>query len=130
VVRRRGDRGAGGAVRRGAAGALGRAALCALARGAGKPALRLALASVGGPGGETAGAVLSLGLGLTVLAAIGQVDYNLRTLIDTELPDRAPAFFFVDIQNAQLDAFLETAEGVDGFESVETAPMLRGVITG
>jgi putative ABC transport system permease protein len=73
--------------------------------------------------------VLSLGLGLTVLAAIGQVDYNLRTLIDTELPDRAPAFFFVDIQNAQLDAFLETAEGVDGFESVETAPMLRGVIT-
>jgi putative ABC transport system permease protein len=36
VVRRRGDRGAGGAVHRGAAGALGRAAFCALARGAGQ----------------------------------------------------------------------------------------------
>jgi putative ABC transport system permease protein len=95
----------------------------------GRPALRLALASVGGPGGETAGAVLSLGLGLTVLAAIGQVDFNLRNLIDTELPDRAPAFFFVDIQNDQLQPFLETARGVDGFESVETAPMLRGIIT-
>ncbi len=105
----------------------GRLARARLARG--RPALRLALASVGGPGGETAGAVLSLGLGLTVLAAIGQVDFNLRNLIDTELPDRAPAFFFVDIQNAQLAPFLETARAVEGFESVETAPMLRGVIT-
>ncbi len=95
----------------------------------GKPALRLAFASVGGPGGETVGAVLSLGLGLTVLAAIGQVDFNLRDLIDRELPDRAPAFFFVDIQNAQLDPFLEATRGVEGFETVDTAPMLRGVIT-
>mgnify|MGYP006275221591 CR=1 FL=1 len=95
----------------------------------GRPALRLALAAVGGPGGETMGAVLSLGLGLTVLAAIGQVDFNLRNLIDRELPARAPAFFFVDIQNAQLEPFLTAARGVEGFQSVETAPMLRGVIT-
>ncbi|WP_333833074.1 ABC transporter permease [Rubrimonas sp.] len=103
-----------------------------LARGRlarGRPALRLALASVGGPGGETAGAVLSLGLGLTVLAAIGQVDVNLRSLIERELPERAPAFFFVDIQNAQLDPFLGIAGGIEGFQSVATAPMLRGVVT-
>lgn len=95
----------------------------------GRPALRLALAAVGGPGGETAGAMLSLGLGLTVLAAIGQVDVNLRALVADELPERAPAFFFVDIQNSQLDAFLAEAGGVAGVTGIETAPMLRGVIT-
>ncbi len=114
------------------AAALVRRGASKLARGRlarGRPALRLALASVGGPGGETAGAVLSLGLGLTVLAAIGQVDTNLRSLIERELPQQAPAFFFVDIQNGQLDPFLETAGAVEGFERVATAPMLRGVIT-
>ncbi len=95
----------------------------------GRPGLRLALAAVGGPGGDTAGTVLSLGLGLTVLAAIGQIDHNLRAVIDDELPARSPAFFFVDIQNAQLPEFLEIARAEPGVESVETAPMLRGVVT-
>lgn len=98
-----------------------------LARG--RPALRLALGAVGGPGGGAAGVVLSLGLGLAVLAAVGQIDRNLRDVIGRELPARAPAFFFVDIQNAQLDGFLERARGVEGVGAIETAPMLRGVIT-
>ncbi len=95
----------------------------------GRPALRWALAALGGPGGETAGAVLSLGLGLTVLAAIGQVDHNLRRLVDDELPGRAPAFFFVDIQNEQMPEFLARVRDAGGVDEMETAPMLRGVIT-
>jgi len=103
-----------------------------LARGKavrGRSSLRLALGAVGGPGGETAGGVLSLGLGLAVLAAVGQIDWNLRNIITQELPGRAPAYFFVDVQNDQLDGFVEKAEGFDGVEDVNTAPMLRGVIT-
>jgi len=95
----------------------------------GRPGLRLALASVGGPGGDTAAVVLALGLGLTVLAAIGQVDRNLQRAIEDELPGRAPAFFFIDIQNAQLDQFLEIVEGDPAVEEVNTAPMLRGIIS-
>jgi putative ABC transport system permease protein len=95
----------------------------------GRPGLRLALASVGGPGGQAVGTVLSLGLGLTVLAAIGQIDHNLRAVIDEELPERSPAFFFIDIQNAQLPGVLDTLEAEPAVGSVETAPMLRGVIT-
>lgn len=95
----------------------------------GKPALRLAFGAVGGPGAETPGVILSLGLGLAVLAAVGQIDTNLRDVIDRELPDRAPAFFFVDIQNDQLPGFLDRARGVDGVGDIATAPMLRGVIT-
>ncbi|MGB0505866.1 MAG: ABC transporter permease [Pikeienuella sp.] len=95
----------------------------------GKPTLRLALASIGGPGGETAGAAISLGLGLTVLAAVGQVDYNMRRVIDNQLPAAAPAFFFVDIQNTQMDAFLTKVHSTNGVGDVSSAPMLRGIIT-
>ena len=101
--------------------------------GRGRLPLRLALASVGGPtgagAGETRGAVLALGLGLTVLCAIGLVDHNLRRLVSETLPENAPAYFFIDIQDAQLTEFLEKAEAQPGVETIETAPMLRGVIT-
>jgi putative ABC transport system permease protein len=95
----------------------------------GRPAFRLALGAVGGPAAETASVVMSLGLGLTVLAAVGQIDWNLRSLITADLPERAPAYFFVDIQNDQLPQFVATARRTAGVTDVETAPMLRGVIT-
>ncbi len=95
----------------------------------GRPALRLALGAVGGPTAETASVVMSLGLGLSVLAAVGQIDWNLRNLIIADLPERAPAYFFVDIQNDQLPGFVERATAEPGVSDVETAPMLRGVIT-
>ncbi len=95
----------------------------------GRPALRWALAALGGPSGEATSAVLALGLGLSVLAAVGEIDWNLRNLISRDLPARAPAYFFVDIQGDQLDGFLARAHAVPGVSAVDTAPMLRGVIT-
>lgn len=98
-----------------------------LARG--RPALRLALAAVGGPREEAASVILSLGLGLTVLAAVGQIEANLRAAIARDLPARAPSYFFVDIQNDQLAGFRARLEGDPGVDEVATAPMLRGIIT-
>lgn len=95
----------------------------------GRTALRLALGAIGGPGGEAASVILSLGLGLSVLAAVGQIDGNMRHAIDTDLPKRAPAYFFIDIQPAQMDGFLKTVKAQPGVTKVETAPMLRGIIT-
>ncbi|SIS58680.1 putative ABC transport system permease protein [Gemmobacter megaterium] len=95
----------------------------------GRPALRLAVSAVGGPGHETASVVLSLGLGLTVLAAVGQIDGNLRSAIARDLPERAPAYFFVDIQNDQIAGFLDRLTADPAVDRVETAPMLRGVLT-
>lgn len=95
----------------------------------GWPALRLAVAAVGGPGQETISVVLSLGLGLTVLASVGQIESNLRRAIATDLPERAPAFFFVDIQNDQIAGFLDRLDKDAAVEKVETAPMMRGVLT-
>ncbi len=95
----------------------------------GRPALRMALGSVGGPGGETASVVLSLGLGLSVLAAIGQIDANLQTTISRDLPQEAPAYFFLDVQNAQRPEFLAILDADPQVTKVETAPMLRGILT-
>ncbi len=95
----------------------------------GRTALRLALGAVGGPGGATASVVLSLGLGLTVLATIGQIESNLRSAIARDLPEVAPSYFFVDIQPDQIDGFLERVEGDPAVSRTDTAPMLRGIIT-
>lgn len=94
----------------------------------GKSMQRLAFGAIGGPGSEAVPVVLSLGLGLTVLAAIGQIDTNLRHAIARDLPAVAPAYFFIDIQKDQLDPFLTRVRSDPGVTQVDTAPMLRGVI--
>lgn len=95
----------------------------------GRPGLRLALAAVAGPREEASAVVLALGLGLSVLAAVGQIDANLRAAIDRDLPEVAPSFFFVDIQSDQLEGFRARLAAEAGVTKVETAPMLRAVLT-
>ena len=125
-----------------AAGMLGALALLALAaRGVqaaarawrrrlrGWPALGWALAAIGAPGGGTAAAMLALGLGLSVLAGVGQIGGNLRAAIARDLPQRAPSYFFIDIQPDQLPGFLARLEGDPRVGRVDTAPILRGIIT-
>lgn len=90
---------------------------------------RLALASLGGPGGEMRAVLLALGLGLSVLAAVGQIDTNLRSAIARDLPEVAPSFFVVDIQPGQIDAYRARIETDPGVSRVESAPMLRGILT-
>jgi putative ABC transport system permease protein len=91
-------------------------------------ALRLAIANIHRPGALTPSVVLSLGLGLTLIVALALIEGNLSRQLTTALPERAPSFFFLDIQRAERDAFVsllnrEAPEGV-----VETVPMLRGRI--
>ncbi len=93
------------------------------------PALHFALGAVGGPGGETTSVILSLGLGLAVLATIGQIDANLQNSFAQELPEIAPAFFVLDIQSDQIKEFKAITTADTGVEKTETTPMLRGVIT-
>jgi putative ABC transport system permease protein len=95
----------------------------------GRPILRWALAAIGGPGEAAGAVVLSLGLGLSVLAAVGQIDGNLRNAIARDLPDVAPSYFFVDIQKDQMPGYLERLENDPAVSRIDSAPMLRGIIT-
>jgi len=98
-------------------------------RAKGRPALRWALGAISGPREGAASVVLSLGLGLSVLAAVGQIDGNLRNAISGNLPDVAPSYFFVDIQRDQMPGYTERLENDDAVSRIDSAPMLRGIIT-
>lgn len=98
-------------------------------RARGMPRLRWALAAISGTGEGAGAVVLSLGLGLSVLAAVGQIDGNLRQAISGNLPDVAPSYFFVDIQKDQMPGYTERLETDPAVSRIDSAPMLRGVIT-
>ncbi|MET3793782.1 ABC transporter permease [Aquamicrobium terrae] len=89
-------------------------------------ALRLAVGNIHRPGALTPSVVLALGLGLTLLVTLALIDGNLRRQISDSLPEKAPNFFFVDIQGADVDAFstLVTRESPQG--TLVKVPMLRG----
>ena len=95
----------------------------------GRLALRAAVSAIAS-GTERAGpVVMGIGLGLAVLAAVGQIDGNLRNSMTKSLPDKAPSFFFLDIQSGQLDEFNQRLSDNTEVDRVETAPMLRGLVT-
>ncbi|MCR4266953.1 ABC transporter permease [Nitratireductor sp. ZSWI3] len=91
--------------------------------------LRLALGNIHRPGALTPSVVLSLGLGLTLLATLALIDGNLRRQITGNLPEVAPNFFFVDVQSGEVETFsaLVGKEAPEG--RLERVPMLRGRIT-
>jgi putative ABC transport system permease protein len=89
---------------------------------------RLALANIHRPGALTPSVTLSLGLGLTLLVALGLIDTNLRNALTATLPEKAPSFFFLDIPNtetARFDDFLKS-NGKD--VTIDRVPMMRGRI--
>ena len=98
-------------------------------RAKGRPSLRWALGAISGTREGAASVVLSLGLGLSVLAAVGQIDGNLRNAISGNLPDVAPSYFFVDIQRDQMEGYTQRLERDPAVTRIESAPMLRGIIT-
>ncbi len=95
----------------------------------GRPRLRWAMSAISGTGEGAGAVVLSLGLGLSVLAAVGQIDGNLRQAIAGNLPDIAPSYFFVDIQRDQMAGYTERLENDPAVSRIDSAPMLRGVLT-
>ncbi|MEP4378325.1 MAG: FtsX-like permease family protein [Alphaproteobacteria bacterium] len=110
--------------------AVGIAATAARVKRVRRPAVRLALAGLHRPGAATASVVLSLGLGLSMLVTVATIEGNLSRQISEELPQDAPAFFFVDIQPQQVTPFEALVADVAGVERSEQVPMLRGRITG
>lgn len=87
---------------------------------------RLALTNIHRPGALTPSVVLSLGLGLALLVALAQIDGNLRHQLTSGLPERAPSFFFVDIQNHEIEEFEDFLRREAAGAEIQRVPMLRG----
>ncbi|MBC7577437.1 MAG: ABC transporter permease [Tardiphaga sp.] len=106
-------------------------AMMALAKRLPRPGmtmLRLAIANIYRPGALTPSVVMSLGLGLTVLVTITQIDGNLRRQFMAALPEKAPSFYFIDIPSTEADRFGAFLKEKAPHSTVEDVPMLRGRI--
>lgn len=91
-------------------------------------ATRLALQNLGRIGNATAQTLVSIGIGLTVLVTIVLIEKNLSATLRDNLPEDAPAFFFLDIQPTQKDAFVALLESWPTARNIIITPNLRGKI--
>ncbi len=90
--------------------------------------LRLAITNIHRPGALTPSVVLSLGLGLSLLVTLVEIDGNLHRQFAAALPEKAPSFFFIDIPAADADAFTTFVKDKAPGATLERVPMLRGRI--
>lgn len=91
--------------------------------------LRHALGAIHRPGSAAPIAVLSLGLGLSLLLLIALVEANLRGQLEGEVTRDAPSFVLLNMQPGQYDRLKSLAGTDKRLAAVEAAPMLRGTIT-
>jgi putative ABC transport system permease protein len=92
--------------------------------------LRLALANLVRPGAATGGTITALGLGLTLLATVTLLGSAVKGSIESELPGRAPSFYFVDIQKSEGEAFDKVIASFSSQREYQRTPMIRGRIVG
>jgi putative ABC transport system permease protein len=90
--------------------------------------LRMAIANIHRPSALTPTIVLSLGLGITLLVTVIEIDGNLNRQFSNELPAKAPSFYFLDIPADQARRF-DVFVGMQAPSAkLEEVPMLRGRI--
>ena len=58
----------------------------------------------------------------------GLTDQTISQELRSGIPEKAPAFFFLDVRNEELPAFVEATKKFEGVREVDSAPMLRGRI--
>ena len=92
------------------------------------PWARLGLANLYRPGSATPLMLVSVGLGLSTLAAVVLVEGNIRRQVLEQMPAQAPSFYFIDIQNDQLAAFRTLVEATPGVSDFRQVPSLRARI--
>ncbi len=91
--------------------------------------LRQAIQSLYRPGATSRSVIMALGLGLTLFVTLALTDQTISTELKSGIPDQAPAFFFLDVQNTELDQFRISLQAQTGVSEITNAPMLRGRIT-
>jgi putative ABC transport system permease protein len=91
----------------------------------GNPSARLGIANLHRPGANAPVLLVSVGLGLSTLAAVALIQGNVQREILEQLPANAPSFFFVDIQDAQLPRFEALVRAQPGVQDMQQVPSLR-----
>lgn len=93
-----------------------------------RPDLRLAIANLYRPGNVTTGVILSMGLALTVLVAVTQVQGSLANLLRENTSKETPSFFFLDVQPGEVEDFTKIISSHKSAHDLKLTPSLRGRI--
>ena len=73
--------------------------------------------------------IMSLGLGVTLLLTLALVGTNFKREIAKSIPDIAPDYFFVGIQNGEREKFEQRILSMDPGANIEIVPMVSsGVV--
>ncbi|PZF77271.1 ABC transporter permease [Aestuariivirga litoralis] len=87
---------------------------------------RYAVGNIYRPGSAAASVILALGLGLTLFVTLALTDRSISKELLSSIPERAPAFFFLDVPNGELATFKDGLMKEQGVTHVNNTPMLRG----
>jgi putative ABC transport system permease protein len=94
-------------------------------RALGGLAWRQGLANLGRPGSQAGVVLVTLGLAVMLVVSVAVLEANLRRELDAGRTERAPAFFFIDVQADQVDAFRDRVAGASGGTVPELIPVVR-----
>ncbi len=72
--------------------------------------------------------IMSLGLGVTLLLTLALVGTNFQREIAKSIPDIAPDYFFVGIQNGEREKFEQSVLNMDPNVNIEIVPMVSSGI--
>jgi putative ABC transport system permease protein len=91
--------------------------------------LRHGVSSLTRPGASSFSIILALGLGLSLFVTLALTDRTISNELRGGMAENAPAFFFLDVRNDELQTFRDALQKQQGVTTVNNSPMLRGRIT-
>jgi putative ABC transport system permease protein len=87
--------------------------------------LRYAVGNVVRPGGQAAGIMAAIGIGVMVIVTVSLVEQALLHQVQENRPTDAPTFFFIDIQPDQAKEFVSLVDRQTGRVRPELTPLVR-----
>lgn len=94
-----------------------------------RPVVRLAVANLGRPGAPTIPLAVALGIGLTLLVAVGVVGRSATGHVEATLPAQTPSVVVLNIPPRDGKLLSEQLSALPGVVRVETAPFLHARIS-
>jgi putative ABC transport system permease protein len=91
--------------------------------------LRLAVKNITNPKTIFPITILSLGLGVTLLLSLTLVGYNFKKEVEKSIPEIAPDYFFVSIQDTEKDKFVKYLKNNDPNTLIDMMPIVSASVT-
>lgn len=93
------------------------------------PWLNLSIKNLYRPQSPLPTIVVSISLALSVLISINTVEHNFKTLLNENIPQKAPSLFLLDVSKEQLNPLINLFKKYNGVSDIVVKPSIQGLIT-